>query len=117
MTGELIVPKMHEGEVRVHDRLLGERLGYGQPLDIRKLIGRWEAELARMGVLAKSTKTSGDKGGRPAIEYYLTRMQAIFITAKSDQPEATDITIEIIERFEAYEQGDGALALGGPAAR
>jgi hypothetical protein len=39
------------------------------------------------------------------MEYYLNRKQAIFITAKSDTVVATDITIEIIERFDAYERG------------
>jgi hypothetical protein len=40
------------------------------------------------------------------MEYYLNRKQAIFITAKSDTGVATDITIEIIERFDTYERGD-----------
>lgn len=43
--------------------------------------------------------------GDQAKEYYLNRKQAIFITAKSATPDATDITIEIIEKFDAYERG------------
>nr|WP_222532535.1 phage antirepressor KilAC domain-containing protein [Azospirillum sp. 412522] len=45
------------------------------------------------------------KGGRPGKAHYLNRKQAIFITAKSETAEATEITIEIIERFDAYERG------------
>jgi hypothetical protein len=40
-----------------------------------------------------------------ATEYYLNRKQATFLTAKSETAEATEITIEIIERFDAYERG------------
>ena len=43
--------------------------------------------------------------GDQAREYHLNRRQAIFITAKCGTPNATDITIEIIERFDAYERG------------
>lgn len=100
-----------EGELRILDTELGTRLGFGVPLDIRKLIKRHEADLARMGVLATVAKTSSGKGGRPTDEYYLNRKQAVFITAKSETPEATDITIEIIERFDAYERGVAPPAL------
>lgn len=48
--------------------------------------------------------------GRPATAYYLNRKQAIFITAKSETPEATDITIEIIHRFDEYELGRASVA-------
>jgi hypothetical protein len=50
-------------------------------------------------------KLPGGTGGRPATEYHLHRKQAIFLTAKSETTEATEITIEIIERFDAYERG------------
>jgi hypothetical protein len=53
-------------------------------------------------------------GGRPTIEYYLNRKQAIFITAKSETPIPTDTTIEIIERFDAYERGDAGLETSAP---
>jgi phage antirepressor YoqD-like protein len=50
-------------------------------------------------------ETAGNKGGRPGRAYYLNRRQAIFITAKSETPTATEITIEIVDRFDAYERG------------
>lgn len=105
MTGQHITPLLLEGEYRVLDTDLAERLGFTQPRDIRKLIARWRSELSRLGVCATMAQTSGVKGGRPAMAYYLNRKQAIFITGKSDTPEATDITIEIIHRFDEYELG------------
>ena len=101
----LIDPKMMQGELRILDTDLAERLGFERPRDIRKLIKRYEFDLAKMGVCATVAQTSGEAGGRPAAAYYLNKKQAIFITAKSDTVEATAITIEIIERFDAYERG------------
>lgn len=98
-------PIRMEAELRIRDLDLAARLGFGNPIDIRKLVRRYGDDLGRMGVLATVAKTSSEQGGRPATEFYLNRKQAIFITTKSETPEATDITIEIIERFEAYEQG------------
>jgi hypothetical protein len=55
-------------------------------------------------------QTSGAEGGRPAKAYYLNRKQAIFITAKSETPATTDITIEIIEHLDTSQQGTAARA-------
>ncbi len=93
-----------EGEARILDTDLAARLGFASPIDIRKLVRRHADALGRMGVLATVAKTSS-AGGRPGTDYYLNRKQAIFITAKSETPDATDITIEIIEWFDAYERG------------
>jgi hypothetical protein len=101
----LITPEPIKGELRIRDVDLAARLEFAAPIDIRKLVRRYADDLARMGVLATVAKTSGQSGGRPATEFYLNRKQAIFITAKSETAEATDITIEIIERFDAYERG------------
>lgn len=103
-------PLLLEGEFRVLDTDLAERLGFERPRDIRKLITRWLGELQQLGVCAAMAQTSGAKGGRPTTVYYLNRKQAIFITAKSETPEATDITIEIIHRFDEYELGRATLA-------
>lgn len=107
----LIVPSMYEGELRVLDADLAIRLGFSQPRDIRKLIKRYLPELDRMGVRATVAQTPSERGGRPAEAYYLNRKQAIFITAKSETAEAADITIEIIERFDAYERGEAKPAI------
>lgn len=102
----LITPSMHKGELRIRDTDLAARLGFAAPDQIRKLIKRHEVNLLKMGVSSTVEETSGSKGGRPGTAYYLNRKQAIFITAKSETAEATDITIEIIERFDAYERGE-----------
>lgn len=102
----IITPKMHEGELRILDTDLAVRLEFADPAQIRKLIKRHEGSLAQMGVISTVEITTGTKGGRPGTAYYLNRKQAIFITAKSETAEATDITIEIIHRFDAYERGE-----------
>jgi phage regulator Rha-like protein len=58
-----------------------------------------------LGFLPPWQKPHDKKGGGSATEYNLNRRQAIFITAKLEAPEATDITIQMIERFDAYEPG------------
>jgi phage antirepressor YoqD-like protein len=104
LAGQL-VPSTVEGEARIRDVDLATRLGFAQPRDVRKLIQRWLPDLTRMGVCATVAQTPGLAGGRPATEFYLNRKQAIFITAKSETAEATEITIQIIEAFDAYERG------------
>ncbi|WP_215755103.1 Rha family transcriptional regulator [Acetobacter sp. P5B1] len=78
---------------------------------IRKLIKRYLPELDKLG--PRSTVERVVNGGN-ATEYYLNRKQAIFITAKSETAEATDITIEIIERFDAYERGEARPEIAKP---
>ena len=91
------------GELRILDIDLGKRLGFAKPVKIRELIKRHLPSLEQMGTVP----TVGTvKRGQDATEYYLNRKQAIFITAKSETAEATDITIEIIHRFDAYERGE-----------
>jgi phage regulator Rha-like protein len=102
----VIAPRMIEGELRILDIELAERLGFARPRVIRELIERHIEALSALGAVCRTVRqTSSDKGGRPATEYYLNRKQAIFVTAKSATTEATEITIEIIERFNAYERG------------
>lgn len=104
MADVAITPIQMDGELRILDVNLADRLGFAQPRDIRKLIKRYGAELDRMGRRATVARRP-ETGGHPTIETYLNKKQAIFITAKSETPEATDITIEIIHKFDAYEQG------------
>ncbi|MBS1021876.1 Rha family transcriptional regulator [Gluconobacter cerinus] len=104
--GNEILPAMHDGELRILDTDLATRLGFDRPRNIRNLIKRYEANLAKMGVCCTVEQTSGEAGGRPGKAYYLNKKQAIFITAKSETLEATEITIEIIEKFDAYERGE-----------
>jgi hypothetical protein len=92
-----------EGEPRIRDLDLAARLGFAQERDIRKLIARHRGALCALGPIVERQEVVG-KGQRVATAY-LNRKQAIFMTARSDTPIATDITIEIVERFDAYEKG------------
>lgn len=114
-------PTNINGELRIRDLDLAARLGFSDLHEIRRLISRHGEALAALGVSVTVPETSGVKGGRPGKASYLNRKQAIFITAKSETAEATDITIEIIEKFDAYERGavkapDPMAVLNDPAA-
>lgn len=102
-SSSLINPVVHEGELRILDIDLAQRLGFAKLTKIRELIKRHSDSLIKMGTLPTIGRVIN--GGK-AKEFYLNRKQAIFITAKSETKEATEITIEIIERFEAYERGE-----------
>jgi hypothetical protein len=97
---------IHGGDARILDTDLAKRLGFGLPREIRRLIARHGDTLSKMGPLPQVEEVVGK--GQKANAYYLNRKQAIFITAKSETPRATDITIEIVERFDAYERGGAA---------
>jgi hypothetical protein len=109
-TTSLIAPQPLEGELRVRDLDLAKRLGFSKPAKIRELIARHRVALEVMGVLPTVGSTH-EANGRTFAAYYLNKKQAIFITAKSETAAATDITIEIIERFDAYERGAAAPTL------
>jgi phage antirepressor YoqD-like protein len=90
------------GEPRIRDLDLAARLGFAKPTKIRDLIKRHLENLEAMGTVPTVGTVNR---GQEATEFYLNRKQAIFITAKSETPQATEITIEIIEKFDAYERG------------
>ncbi|MCP5197654.1 MAG: hypothetical protein H6974_12860 [Gammaproteobacteria bacterium] len=90
------------GEPRIHDLLLAERLGFERLVKVRDIIKRNEAKLLKFGVLPTVGKTSGDQGGRPTTEFYLNQKQAIFICMKSETEKALDVQVEIVHVFDAY---------------
>jgi phage antirepressor YoqD-like protein len=100
--GRELVIQAFENEPRILDTDLAERLGFAQPINIRKMIRRHKGALAAMGTV--STVETVNRGQK-AVEFFLNRKQSIFITAKSGTPTATDITIEVIEKFDAYQRG------------
>lgn len=102
-TGNPLVVRAIDGEARIRDIGLAERLGFSQARDIRKIIARHRGALSELGELAEQQEVVGK--GQKVTAYFLNRKQAIFITAKSETATATDITIEIIEKFETYERG------------
>lgn len=67
------------------------------------------ASLAAFGICRTVRQMTG-KQGRPAEVFYLNKRQATFITAKSETANATDFTIELVNRFDEYERGVRAPA-------
>ena len=105
MTDIILTPTLVEGEPRIRDVDLAVRLGFERPQKIRELIQRHRGTLNKISVLPTVGQTPDpEKGGRPSAAFYLDRKQAIFITMKSETATATEVTREIIERFDAYER-------------
>jgi len=95
-----------EGEPRVHDLILAERLGFERPRVIRELIERNKPELERYGGLPCGTANPSPLGGRPATEYWLNEAQALLICIRSDAEHAADVREEIIKVFVAWRHGE-----------
>lgn len=95
-----------DGEPRIFDLTLAERLGFEQPRMIRKLIKRNLTKLQRFGVCDTVSQTSGYLGGRPASEFYLNQKQAVWVCMKSETDIAFDVQAEIVRVFDAYLNGD-----------
>lgn len=103
-----------EGEPRIKDLHLAERLGFADPYMIRKLIKRNEPKLLKFGIVS-TAETIHEGAGRPTVEFYLNQKQAIFICMKSETEQAFDVQIEIVHVFDAYLTGD--FILTNPAFR
>jgi hypothetical protein len=99
------IERQDDGEPRVTDTEMAERLGYPAVGKFRELISRHARTLARFGVLATVGKTPGAAVGRPGKAYLLTEHQATFIVGKSEMPLATDIAVAIVKAFVAYRRG------------
>ncbi|AWJ86301.1 hypothetical protein TSH58p_22535 (plasmid) [Azospirillum sp. TSH58] len=89
---ELLTPSLVQGELRILDVSLAERLGFAQPRDIRKLIKRHETALSQLGTVARhrGAQLRANGASHEVDVFHLNRKQAIFITAKSDTPAATE---------------------------
>jgi hypothetical protein len=70
-----------DGEPRVLDIDLARSLCFDRPRDIRKIIARYKANLLKFGICATVAQIH-EGAGRPAIEYWLNKQQALFITAR-----------------------------------
>jgi predicted ArsR family transcriptional regulator len=97
-------------EPRIHDLRLAEVLGFANKHMIRVLIRRHLEALKRFGEVSLVQEKPGKQGGRPGISFYLNKRQALYITAKSDTPRAAEITVEMVEVFDAYLAGKTAPA-------
>ena len=91
-----------DGEPRIHDLLLGQRLGFAEPRMIRKLIKRHEPKLLSFGPC--STVERVINGGN-ATEFYLNRKQSIFIVMKSETDNAFEVQADIVRVYDAHLNG------------
>lgn len=94
---------------RIRDVDLAERLGFGQPRDIRKVIARHVAlenisPVSRAMVARQRTKHGGEREYTVA-EYWLTEEEALFITTQSETKRAVFITKVMIAVFAAVMRG------------
>ena len=96
-----LVPRPDDdGEPRLLDLDLAERLGYERPRDIRKLIERHMDTLIEFGKCATVARFSGERG--PAADaYLLNEEQAIYIATQSDAPNAKAVKILVVKVFSA----------------
>lgn len=96
------------GEPRIHDLLLAERLGFERPTDIRKIIKRNEKNLNKFNHIAIVPRSVelGNWAKREVLEYWLNQKQAAFICLKSETDNAFDVQVEVIRVFDAYLTGD-----------
>jgi hypothetical protein len=90
---------------RLQDLNLAEHLGFAYPYRIRDLIERNRRELERFGeVLTMAGKTL-PQGGRPGKSFYLNRKQCLYICAKSETPNAAEVTIMMVDLFDNWLDG------------
>ena len=96
-----LVPRPDDdGEPRLLDLDLAERLGYERPNDIRKLIDRHMDTLNEFGICA-TVALIHEGAGRPAEAYLLNEDQAIYIATQSDAPNAKAVKILVVKVFSA----------------
>jgi hypothetical protein len=96
------------GEPRVHDLILAERLGFDRPRKVREIIQRNLDKLLKFGHCPTVGRCIeiGNGAKREVEEYYLNQKQAIFICMKSETDKAFDVQVEIVHVFDAYLNGD-----------
>ncbi|WP_319499311.1 hypothetical protein [uncultured Cohaesibacter sp.] len=87
-------------EPRMLDVKLAEALGFARPRKIRDVISRHLEALQQLGEVVCPTVGQTSKGGRPGKEYWLTKKQALYLCTKSETPNATEVTIQMVEVFD-----------------
>ncbi|WP_146214802.1 hypothetical protein [Azospirillum thermophilum] len=92
-------------EPRISHLRLAEILGYSVPWKLAQLIARHLPALERFGAVSTTVVETGKRGGRKGKILWLNKRQAIYITTKSETDRATDITIAVVEVFDAAAAG------------
>ena len=108
MSAEIIpfrIERQDDGEPRISDVEMAERLGYPRIDAFRRLIRTHAKTLKQFNQLHQGRLVVPQGGARPGTAYSLTEQQAIYIVAKSEQPLAVEITVAIVKAFVAYRRG------------
>ena len=79
-----------DGEPRLRDLILGDRLGYENPTDVRQVIERNFDELETYGIFPQVEEKIGGRG-RPRKSYWLNEPQSLLICMFSK----TDMAAEV----------------------
>ena len=72
-----------QGEMRIKDVELGEKLGFADFRMVRKLIKSNRKSLSELGKVCEVQQPLDGVAGRPATVYYLNKAQAVFISLAS----------------------------------
>lgn len=94
-----------DGTPRIQDLKVAEALGFANRHMIRKLICRHSAPLERFGEVISTVEKTSERGGRPGKAYWLNKKQALYICTKSETARATEVTIQMVEVYDAYLSG------------
>ena len=95
------IERQDDGELRITDIEMAERLGYARVRVFRALIVRHLVTLRQMGEV-RTVRHRNENGGDTYNSFSLTEHQATFIVMKSDMPIATEITVAIVKAFVAF---------------
>lgn len=91
-----------EGEPRIRDLDLAERLGFSRPRAIRQIVERNRVEIEGLGPLAT---LRGKSRGQEFAEHYLNEEQALLVAVLSNAPQAPAVRAMLIRTFVAYRRG------------
>lgn len=104
---EVVLQSM-DGEPRVRDLDLAEKLGFDRPRDIRKLIERNMVELEKFG--APQRRANEVRSGRGRVteveEFHLNEEQALLVSVLSNAPNAAAVRAMLIRVFVAFRRGE-----------
>ena len=103
MSAEIIpfrIERQDDGELRISDIELAERLGYGEVRNFRKVIRLQLSDLQELGILRRSSAEFKKGAGRRETVFWLNRAQAIHAVYRSETPVARRLAIELTKAFE-----------------
>ncbi len=89
---------------RIRDVDLGRQLGLARPSDIRATIKAHIEILNGLGVLGRRPQTPGKLGGRPTIEYWLNKEQALIVASKSETDVGKQTLVMLVKVFSEFEK-------------